>query len=72
MADTQHPTSSKTDRFIRGAGEVREDPEHRLWGPAKWVVQLIQYLVAIVIVTIGEGMKAIIKGEKPKSKRHAH
>lgn len=70
MAETQQP--SKTERFIRGAGTVKEDDENRLWGPAKWVVQLVQYLVAIMIVTIGEAFKAIISGEKPKGRKREH
>lgn len=64
---TQQPTTG--ERFMRGAGEVN-DPENKLWGPARWVVQMVQYLVAIIILTIGKGIEAIFKGEKP-SKRKA-
>ncbi|KAK3709133.1 hypothetical protein LTR37_011112 [Vermiconidia calcicola] len=68
MSDhTNQPT--RTERFMRGAGEVREDPEHRMWAPARWVAQMVQYLVAIIIVTIGEGFKAIWTGESPARKR---
>ena len=62
-------SSSKTERFIRGAGEVREDPEQRLWWPARVVVQMIQYLIAIIMVTIGEGMKAVFTGKTSHRKR---
>jgi len=33
------------------------------------VVQLIQYMIAIIMVTIGEGAKAIFKGESAANKR---
>lgn len=49
MADVQSSQPSRTERFIRSAGEVREDPAQRLWAPARWVVQMIQYLVAIIM-----------------------
>lgn len=35
----------------------------------KWVVQMIQYMVAIIMVTIGKGIEAIFKGESPSKKR---
>ena len=56
---------------MRAAGEVKEDPDQRLWGPTRWIVQLIQYMVAIIMITIGEGMKAIFTGESPKKKKRA-
>ena len=70
MADShsQHQTS-KTERFIRGAGDVREDPDQKLWAPARWVVQMIQYLIAIIMVTIGEGFKSIFSGKSSRSRR---
>lgn len=66
MADSQQ--SSGVDRFMRGAGEVQDK---RLWGPAKWIVQMIQYLIAIIMVTIGEGIRAIFTGERPQRRRGA-
>ena len=72
MADSRKPQQpSKTERFIRGAGEVREDPDNRMWAPARWVVEMIQYLIAIIMVTIGESIKAIWSGEAPKKRRAA-
>lgn len=51
MADTQQPSrQSKTADFMRGAGTVN-DPENKLWGPARWVVQLVQYLIAIIMIS---------------------
>jgi len=66
MSDHHQPQHSRTDKFMRGAGNV----DSNLWGPARWVVQLIQYLIAIVIVTMGAGLKAIFTGEKPQDRRH--
>lgn len=66
MADRQQPTTG--ERFMRGASEVR-DPEHKLWAPARWVAQMVQYLVAIIMLTIGKGIEAIFKGEKPRKRR---
>lgn len=63
---TTHQADTRTSRFLTGAGEVQDK---RLWGPAKWIVQLIQYLIAIIMVTIGEGFKAIFTGEKPRNSR---
>ncbi|KAK5112544.1 hypothetical protein LTR85_011236 [Meristemomyces frigidus] len=62
MSEQQQP--SRTSKFLSGAGEVQDK---RLWGPAKWIVQMIQYLIAIIMITIGEGLKAIFTGEKPRS-----
>ncbi|CAK3749935.1 hypothetical protein AC578_6273 [Lecanosticta acicola] len=71
MADRPRPQQeSRSSAFVRGAGEVR-DPEHKLWAPARWVASLIQSLVAVIIVTIGEGLKSIIKGE-PRTSRNRH
>ena len=69
MADSGAHRESKTERFIRGAGEVREDPEQRLWAPARWVVQLIQYMIAIIMVTIAESLRAIFSGKSPSKRR---
>lgn len=66
---SQPHQSTKSERFIRGAGEVREDPEHRLWWPARWLVQLVQYMIAIIMVTVGEGFKAIFTGKSSKTRR---
>ncbi|KAI6894753.1 hypothetical protein KC318_g16237 [Hortaea werneckii] len=68
MADQAPTQQSKADKFMRGAGEVRDT---NLWGPAKWVVQLVQYMVAIIMITIGEGFKAIVTGQKPQGRRRA-
>ncbi|KAF2861383.1 hypothetical protein K470DRAFT_215165, partial [Piedraia hortae CBS 480.64] len=62
---TQMP--SKSAQFIRDAGHVRND-DGRLWGPARWIAQLIQYMVAIIIVMIGKAFEAMFRGGK-KSKR---
>ena len=48
MADQSK--QSKTDRFIRGAGDVH-DPNKQLWAPARWVVQMVQYLIAIILIS---------------------
>ena len=66
MADREHPTTG--ERFMRGDGEVH-DPDHKLWGPMRWVAQMVQYLVAIIMLTIGKGIEAIFKGEKPKKRK---
>jgi hypothetical protein len=65
MADAHHQPS-KREQFIRASGQV---PNKELWGPAKWVVQLIQYMIAIMIITIGEGIKSIVTGEGPSARR---
>ena len=71
MSDRRTSQQATTgERFMRGAGEV-QDPDHKLWGPMKWVVQMVQYLVAIIILTIGKGLEAIFKGEKGHKKRKA-
>lgn len=48
MTDRQQ--ESKSGAFVRGAGTVH-DPDNKLWGPARWVAQMVQYLVAIIIVS---------------------
>jgi len=68
MSAPQQQQPSKTERLIRGAGEVRNDPNQRLWAPARWVVQMVQYLVAIMLVAIGESVKAIWSGKTPQKR----
>jgi len=47
MSDA-HGDTLMRERLIRSSGQV---PNKNLWGPAKWVVQMIQYLIAIIIIT---------------------
>lgn len=60
--------STRSTRFMRGAGEVN-DPEGKLWAPARWVVQMIQYLIALIMLTVAEGFKAVFSGQKPPQRR---
>lgn len=62
MSDRQSKT--KTQQIIENSGEVRGD----LPWPARWIVQLIQRMIAIMIVTMGNALEAIFKGEKPKKR----
>lgn len=52
MADQQQPMSkqSRASEFMRSAGTVN-DPDHKLWGPVKWVAQMVQYLIALVMIS---------------------
>ena len=59
-------SDSRTARLMRGAGTVQDK---QLWGPAKWIVQLIQYLIAIIMITLGQAIKAIFTGATPRSRR---
>jgi len=68
MSNRQPAQESRTSAFLRSAGEVR-DPDHKLWGPAKWIAAMVQYLIALVIVMIGNGFKAVISGQKPRQRR---
>ncbi|PPJ52386.1 hypothetical protein CBER1_09791 [Cercospora berteroae] len=69
MADSQQPSrQSKAADFMRGAGTVN-DPDKKLWGPARWVVQLVQYLIAIIMITIAEGFKSIVSGGSSRRRR---
>lgn len=68
MSSPSQQDSSTSTRFMRGAGQVN-DPEHKLWGPARWVVQMVQYLVALVVLTIAEGFKAVVSGKSPQHRR---
>ena len=65
---SDRPGSTTSTRFMRNAGTVN-DPEHKLWAPARWVVQMIQYLVALIILTLAEGFKAVVSGKKPQQRR---
>ncbi|USW53740.1 hypothetical protein Slin15195_G070590 [Septoria linicola] len=69
MSSNQLPSKqSRASEFMRNAGTVN-DPEHKLWGPARWVVQMIQYLIALIMITVAEGFKSIVSGEGPKKRR---
>lgn len=61
-------SDTRTTRFMRGAGHVN-DPEGKLWAPARWVVALIQYLIALIMVTMGEGIKAIFSGKNQRRRQ---
>jgi hypothetical protein len=66
---SDRPGSTTSSRFMRGAGQVN-DPEGKLWAPARWVVQLIQYMIALVMLTLAEGFKAVFTGKKPQHRRN--
>jgi hypothetical protein len=70
MSSQQQPstTSTRSTRFMRGASHVN-DPEGKLWAPARWIVQLIQYMIALVMLTLAEGFKAVFTGQKPSGRR---
>ncbi|KAM3424998.1 hypothetical protein BST61_g6968 [Cercospora zeina] len=69
MADSQQPSrQSKAAEFMRGAGTVN-DPEKKLWAPARWIVQLVQYLIALVMITTAEAFKSIVSGEGSRRRR---
>ncbi|KAM0697498.1 hypothetical protein Q7P36_002352 [Cladosporium allicinum] len=70
MSSSQQPstTSTRSTRFMRGASHVN-DPEGKLWAPARWIVQLIQYMIALVVLTLAEGFKAVFSGQKPSGRR---
>jgi len=51
---------------MRGAGDVQE-PRGAIWAPMRWVISLIQYLIAIIMVTMAEGVKAIFYGTSKRS-----
>ena len=70
MAESHSQQQSVSDRFLRGAGSVREDPENRMWAPARWIVQFFQYMIAVIVVAVAEALKAIVSGKKPHSKHH--
>jgi len=55
----QQQQHSKTSAFIRGAGHVEDK---NLWGPAKWVVSMIQTMIALIIITMAEGISKIFTG----------
>jgi len=65
---SDRPGQSSSARFMRNAGTVN-DPEHKLWAPARWVVQMIQYLIALIMLTLAEGFKAVVSGKKPQQRR---
>jgi hypothetical protein len=70
MTSSQQPstTSTRSTRFMQGASHVN-DPEGKLWWPARWIVQLIQYLIALVMLTLAEGFRSVFSGEKPSGRR---
>ena len=57
---------SKTGRIIRASGDVRDES---LPAPARWVVQLVQRLIAILIIMIGESFRAIFKGKRGRRRQ---
>ena len=52
MSGSSQQADSTTARFLRDAGKVREEdnPIFR-FPPAKWIVSMVQYLIAIIIVS---------------------
>lgn len=54
---------TKTEQFIRDASQVK-DPDHKLWAPARWVIMMIQWMIAIIIVTMAKGLAAIFTKQR--------
>jgi hypothetical protein len=62
MSEPRHrrpPSSSADDdataRFLRGAGQVRDDGGNPIlrFPPARWVVSMMQYLIAVAMIGTG-------------------
>lgn len=69
MSDNQQTQHSRTSDFIRRAGEVQDK---NLWGPAKWIVSMIQTLIALIMVTMGEAIAKIFTSEGTSRKKSEH
>ncbi|KAK3081237.1 hypothetical protein LTS18_008815 [Coniosporium uncinatum] len=69
MSDRQTMKQRKgiSDRIIEGAGTVKGQED--MPAPVRWVAELVQYLVAILLIAIGKAIEAIIKGGSEKSRR---
>ncbi|KAF1968977.1 hypothetical protein BU23DRAFT_558007 [Bimuria novae-zelandiae CBS 107.79] len=61
MPNQQQPSFSQ--RFLRGAGETNNA---NLWGPTQWVVNMVQYMITLVLIMAGEGIKAVFTRQKPR------
>ncbi|GAB7358713.1 hypothetical protein MBLNU230_g3942t1 [Neophaeotheca triangularis] len=55
--------ATRTENFIREASKV-QDPDHKLWAPARWLIMMVQWMIAIIIVTIAKGFAAIFTKQK--------
>jgi len=56
-----------SDHIIEGAGNVKGQED--MPAPVRWVAELVQYLVAILMIAIGKAIEAIVKGGSEKSRR---
>jgi len=69
MSDRQATKQRKgiSDQLIEGAGNVKGQED--LPAPVRWVAELVQYLVAVLMIAIGKAIEAIFKGGSEKSRR---
>lgn len=70
MSAQQQPNRqppSKTEQFLQGASKAPGG--ETLAAPIRWIAELIQTLVAVMIIAVGNAIKAAFSADGSHSKR---
>ena len=68
----QRSKSSKTRRTFEVAGVVPESESFKNFPPVVWVAELVQHLVAVLLLAIGKMLQLTFRKEpRDDHKRHA-
>lgn len=70
--ERQQEKPSKTRKTFDVAGKVPDAERFKSFPPVIWVIELVQHLVAILILAIGRMIQLTFQREKPRGeKQHA-
>ncbi|KAI9686632.1 MAG: hypothetical protein M1822_003643 [Bathelium mastoideum] len=58
---------SKTQQIFEGSGHVRGS--ENMSAPARWVTQMVQHLVALMLVAIGTALQSIFTRKNDKKRK---
>jgi hypothetical protein len=66
----KRPPESKTSQILRGSSGRTE--EANLPAPLRWIVDLIQRLIAVLLIVIGESVKMVFSDDKNRTRVGRH
>lgn len=61
---------SKTSQILRGSSGRTE--EANLPGPLRWIVELIQRMIAVLFIVIGDSIKMVFSDDKSRTRTGRH
>ena len=61
--------ASKTRKTFEVAGKLPDSEQFKNFPPIAWIAELVQHLVAVLILAMGKMIQLTFKKEKPSSRQ---